>query len=419
MKKGFTLIELLAVILILGIIALIAIPTVNKIISEARYGAFKSSNDNIMKTIEQTCQTSLIKGENPVLSYIFTDGVSNNKIDVKGSLPNDGYIFLDRDCNVTDYYLADNKNIYSNGEDVRSDYMLKAPIEGATSIFKTLYSDYYDSLLSINVIKNLDIPNNAIEVKDPSISENDKIKSWLVPNGENYDLYIGSLEKIYTNYDSSFLFNGLNNVTSYSLNNLDTVFSKNFAYLFAKNHSLSTIDVNNFNTENVTNLQAIFSECTNLKNIDLSNWDTSNVTDMSNMFYNCHLLKSIDLSSFNTSKVIHIYSMFHHCKSLTALDLSNFDVSKATNFTNFLINCAALKILKINNFKFTNANSFLNMVNNCYELEKIYLNNIDAINILINYLPSRESSTTGLIYVEGDKTNIDISTFNSKNWNVI
>ena len=36
MKKGFTLIELLAVIMILGVIALIAIPVVSNIIEESR-----------------------------------------------------------------------------------------------------------------------------------------------------------------------------------------------------------------------------------------------------------------------------------------------------------------------------------------------------------------------------------------------
>lgn len=44
-RKGFTLIELLAVILILGIIALIAIPTVNSVIQQSRLGAWESTGN--------------------------------------------------------------------------------------------------------------------------------------------------------------------------------------------------------------------------------------------------------------------------------------------------------------------------------------------------------------------------------------
>ncbi|MBQ2408346.1 MAG: prepilin-type N-terminal cleavage/methylation domain-containing protein [Bacilli bacterium] len=55
MKRGFTLIELLAVILILGIIALIAIPTVNNILEEARMGAFRTSVNQVAKSAEENC----------------------------------------------------------------------------------------------------------------------------------------------------------------------------------------------------------------------------------------------------------------------------------------------------------------------------------------------------------------------------
>lgn len=91
-KKGFTLIELLAVILILGIIALIAIPTVNNIILESKVGAWKSTANNVLSSYEQYYQIAQMKGDEPVI--YFSDGeVAKTAIGLKGDMP-DGDFYL-------------------------------------------------------------------------------------------------------------------------------------------------------------------------------------------------------------------------------------------------------------------------------------------------------------------------------------
>ncbi len=75
-KKGFTLIELLAVIVILAIILLIAMPIVLNVINEARQGAFQSTGHGLVKTAEnEYFRRSLdLEGTGEVY-YVFEEGV--------------------------------------------------------------------------------------------------------------------------------------------------------------------------------------------------------------------------------------------------------------------------------------------------------------------------------------------------------
>ena len=115
-NKGFTLIELLAVILILSIISLIAIPTVSGILKESRVGAIKSSMQNIIKAAEEKCLTAKMKGET-ISQFVFTEGKVSPSLDIKGELPTSGVISLNENCeaNAT---MANNefKYVMTNGE---------------------------------------------------------------------------------------------------------------------------------------------------------------------------------------------------------------------------------------------------------------------------------------------------------------
>ena len=88
-KKGFTLIELLAVIIILGVLMIIAIPSVTTYIQNSRKSAFIDTAINYVDAVKNKVnEQKILKANNP--SYIYLIPVGNQKYQSCVSLESGG-----------------------------------------------------------------------------------------------------------------------------------------------------------------------------------------------------------------------------------------------------------------------------------------------------------------------------------------
>ena len=184
-KKGFTLIELLAVILILGIIALIALPTVNGVVGQSKKKTFELTNNELVKSLSNKCNVGILQGDRLKGTYNIVNGEAVGlELDLKGQLPETGTIAFDNECNFA-LITTDSSNKYCalkgyNEDNVSvSDYSeetcVSEEVENANSYEKAeqtcfLYEKQSDNTIMITGYK-YDNPNCPKDLIIPTYIE--------------------------------------------------------------------------------------------------------------------------------------------------------------------------------------------------------------------------------------------------------
>ena len=170
-KKGFTLIELLAVIVIIGLIALIATPIVLNIINDARKSAVKVSVYGYVEAIENEAALSQIEEEEYQDKEDYT--YDEIKVDIKGKRPTAGFYSLKDGKVVTGIFCIDGYTVnYTNNEvtigEKCNENDLKLP---GSVVLSSTSGDYrYPTSGTFEVIENISGGALSCETSDKEVA---------------------------------------------------------------------------------------------------------------------------------------------------------------------------------------------------------------------------------------------------------
>lgn len=285
-KRGFTLVEILAIIVILGIILVIAVPSVNNIIKDSKNKTFANSVLTVVNDLKDQEVLNKIK-----LKKACFVNLKRVKL-TDGELYGNGVVVVDQKNDKTSYtvYAESDNNTYINGKD--SSEILNSLSNNKKFIYGY---DLSNTELIINGISYFDCNDNNVKMSnksfdlDSSLENKDLFESasdafsdcYKIDNsgklvsynktlcGSNLFISDNKLKKI----DSSSLSNK-NDIESVNLSgsvNLVSIDSDSFStvsnIVFPDTSSTLTVQSNAFQCSNANNIKELSVSA----NVSLSN----------------------------------------------------------------------------------------------------------------------------------------------------
>ena len=427
-NKGFTLIELLAVIVILGLLMAIAIPSVTKYITESRKKTLTTTLGNYIG--------ALVNDVND-LSYTFTGTNTIYAVPIEcialergGTDPfghwyqaNDAYFayvliqyddvnskyvygFTFKDSAGYGLYPTIQANINEKGSQVKTGYTINKPVTGDLTSLVTL-AKWQESGFKVDSNTHLQVlvatseeqigdgintctlqqkGDNYAQVETEKEEQNTEIlvSGTLKNDGETIEVVFGKtlaknkIEEIYTLSTSTIPNDAIDSWDASTNSNNSVV-----AYIKDVDHD-NLYELYLCQDGGViapSNSAALFAGYENATKIDVGNLNTKNVTNMYGMFaYNTKLI-TLDLRSFNTQNVTNMSAMFGGDQALTSINLSSFNTTKVTDMSMMFSATVQLKNLDLSNFNTSKVTTMYQMFAAMPALETLNISSFNTSNV--------------------------------------
>lgn len=421
LKRGFTLVELLAVIAILALLVVFALPSVLEMYNRAKKELFLTEAKTVYKEVSKKYISENMRGNK--LTNISSKGnkldlevngltynvrlnskgkvkffyVSNGTYCLSGKYDNLNKLTIDevkdKDCDNDNYvppviYCNFSGDMVQGAEFKKGPYTYRYKQHGG-------YSNDYNLVWEDISIDGWGVQLTDKESTDSVTGElctyiNDKpivsmTYMFFGSQATSLDLSEFNTSNV-TNMWDMFHYSS---ASSLDLTSFDTSNVVDMGWMFM--YSLATsIDLSSFDTSSVTLMGCMFVG-SNASSLDLTSFDTSNVTDMHNMFYDSSAT-IIDVSSFDTRSVTSMYYMFDSTLA-TSLDLRKFKTSNVTDMSGMFRHSLATEIKGLESFDTRNVTNMYDMFANS-SATVLDLSNFDTRNVTaMSGMFSRSSAT--------------------------